>query len=267
MIKPGEIQQIAGKAHVRDTQIEKDYILSWILAGIAAHPVLCPLLAFKGGTVLKKFYFKDYRYSEDLDFSLVRPDLSVEQIKAAFQEVCQYIKEEANINISISEFGVHTTGNINFYLQYTGPLGGGGNNKQVKVDISPNEHFCYSVEKQVMFRSYSDIPEVILNCYSLSEILTEKLRSLISRSQPRDYYDLWYLCEIEGMDILQHKTEFETKARHKGLDPNSLQEKLDAKLPNFQARWDKSMKEQIADLPPYDQIHRQLSRHFRRFMA
>lgn len=234
MIKPGEIQQIAGKAHVRDTQIEKDYILSWILAGIAAHLTLCPLLAFKGGTVLKKFYFKDYRYSEDLDFSLVNLDLSVEQIKAAFQEVCQYIKEEANINISITEFGVHTTGNINFYLQYTGPLGGGGNNRQVKVDISPNEHFCYPVEKQIMFRSY---------------------------------YDLWYLCEIEGMDILQHKPEFEIKARHKGLDPASLQEKLDAKLPNFQVRWDKSMKDQIADLPPYDQIHRQLSRHFRRFMA
>lgn len=234
MIKPGEIQQIAGKAHVRDTQIEKDYILSWILAGIAAHLTLCPLLAFKGGTVLKKFYFKDYRYSEDLDFSLVNLDLSVEQIKAAFQEVCQYIKEEANINISITEFGVHTTGNINFYLQYTGPLGGGGNNRQVKVDISPNEHFCYPVEKQIMFRSYSD---------------------------------LWYLCEIEGMDILQHKPEFEIKARHKGLDPASLQEKLDAKLPNFQVRWDKSMKDQIADLPPYDQIHRQLSRHFRRFMA
>jgi hypothetical protein len=33
MIKPGEIQQKARAAGVRDHQIEKDYVLSWILKG------------------------------------------------------------------------------------------------------------------------------------------------------------------------------------------------------------------------------------------
>ncbi len=37
MIKPGEIQNKARAVGVRDQQIEKDYILSWILQGIAAH--------------------------------------------------------------------------------------------------------------------------------------------------------------------------------------------------------------------------------------
>jgi predicted nucleotidyltransferase component of viral defense system len=35
MIKPGEIQQKANAVGVRDQQIEKDYILSWILFGIS----------------------------------------------------------------------------------------------------------------------------------------------------------------------------------------------------------------------------------------
>ena len=35
MIKPGEIQQKAREAGVRDQQIEKDYVLSWIVKGIA----------------------------------------------------------------------------------------------------------------------------------------------------------------------------------------------------------------------------------------
>jgi predicted nucleotidyltransferase component of viral defense system len=35
MIKPGEIQQKARETGVRDQQIEKDYVLSWILKGIA----------------------------------------------------------------------------------------------------------------------------------------------------------------------------------------------------------------------------------------
>lgn len=35
MIKPGEIQNKAREVSVRDQQIEKDYILSWVLQGIA----------------------------------------------------------------------------------------------------------------------------------------------------------------------------------------------------------------------------------------
>ena len=37
MITPGEIQKKANQAGVRDQQIEKHYILSWILWGGANH--------------------------------------------------------------------------------------------------------------------------------------------------------------------------------------------------------------------------------------
>ncbi len=62
MIKPGEIQNKARKVGVRDTQIEKNYILSWILQGIAMHQRLSRAIVFKGVTVLKKVYFEDYRF-------------------------------------------------------------------------------------------------------------------------------------------------------------------------------------------------------------
>lgn len=51
--------------------IEKDYALSYVLAGIASQPELADTLIFKGGTALKKIYFGDYRFSEDLDFSVI----------------------------------------------------------------------------------------------------------------------------------------------------------------------------------------------------
>src|SRR5689334_8139908 len=50
--------------------IEKDYLLSYLLAGLSAVPELRGL-RFKGGTALKKVYFGEYRFSEDLDFSAV----------------------------------------------------------------------------------------------------------------------------------------------------------------------------------------------------
>jgi predicted nucleotidyltransferase component of viral defense system len=263
MIRPAEIQKKANKEKVRDTQIEKDYILTWILIGVANNEDLSKSLAFKGGTALKKFYFKDYRYSEDLDFTLVDDDLSNDAIQDAFNEVFQYVREEANISLSMEDFGIHKTGNINFYISYVGPLGGAGANKRVKVDISRTEMLIFQLEKRPMLDAYSDQEDCMVQCYSLDEIMTEKMRSLLSRTQPRDYYDLWFLSEMEGMEMADHRYEFEAKARHKGLDPDSLQEKLDGKINVFKSRWDSSMKDQIAELPPFEHVHRELSKHFR----
>ena len=263
MIRPAEIQRKANREKVRDTQIEKDYILTWILSGIAVNEVLAKALVFKGGTVLKKFYFEDYRYSEDLDFTLIDDDLTNEAIQDAFEEVFQYVREEANIPLAMEDFGIHETGNINFYISYIGPLGGIGANKRVKVDISRTEKLCFGVENRSIFEAYSDQEECAIQCYSLNEVMTEKMRSLLSRTQPRDYYDLWYLSEIEGMEMAELRYEFEEKARHKELDPNALQDKLEEKVVVFKSRWEKSMKDQIADLPPFEQVHRELGKHFR----
>src|SRR4051812_44821466 len=98
MIKASEIQIIAREAGVRDSQIEKDYILSWLLQGVANHKALSTTIVFKGGTVLKKVYFEDYRFSEDLDFTLLEESTN-EQIYLWFNEVFEYIREETNINL------------------------------------------------------------------------------------------------------------------------------------------------------------------------
>jgi len=54
---------------VRLDIVEKDYTLSYLLAAIAETPYLGDRIALKGGAALKKLYFADYRFSEDLDYS------------------------------------------------------------------------------------------------------------------------------------------------------------------------------------------------------
>ena len=76
---------------------------------------------------------------------------------------------------------------------------------------------------------------------------------------------MWYLCEQEQMDLAFHRPAFEQKCAYKQLDAMTLQDRLEAKIDTFKARWNLSMKEQIADLPPFEQVHRELSRHFKRF--
>jgi len=66
-----KIQDEANLKKVPMHVIEKDYALSYALAGMAKQPELFHSLIFKGGTALKKIFFGDYRFSEDLDFSAI----------------------------------------------------------------------------------------------------------------------------------------------------------------------------------------------------
>ena len=76
------------QAHV----VEKDYALGWLLAGIAAHPVIGPRWVFKGGTCLKKCYFETYRFSEDLDFTLQDADhLDETFLASVFEEIGEWV--------------------------------------------------------------------------------------------------------------------------------------------------------------------------------
>ena len=264
MIKPGEIQKLANKVGVRDSQIEKDYILSWILCGIANHSELSKEIVFKGGTVLKKVYFDDYRYSEDLDFTLIT-DRSNDQLKEWFDQVFEYIKEEANIPLEIVDQNDHEDGGMNFYISYIGPFGGDGSNKKVKVDISRSEELVFDAVAKPAIINYSDLEEYELLCYPLEEVLVEKLRCTMQRMQPRDYYDIWYLLEVYGMDIDFFVPEFIEKCEAKDIDPSAFHKSIEKRLPQYNGRWAKSMADQIQDLPPFEQVQREMNRHLKKF--
>jgi predicted nucleotidyltransferase component of viral defense system len=264
MIKPGEIQQKANIVGVRDQQIEKDYILSWILFGISKHEQLSKAIVFKGGTVLKKVYFKDYRFSEDLDFTLLNAEILNEQIFAWFKEVFEFIKDEANIPIEIIDNNEHEDGGINFYISYIGPLGGQGNNKKVKVYISRSEQLVFEPIMKDVFIGYSDLEEHQLLYYPLEEVLVEKMRSVMQRMQARDFYDIWYLLVEHKIDVDFYVSEFESKCKSKDLLHTDFPKKLDERLPQYKGRWKSSMSEQIKDLPNFDQAEREVQRHLKK---
>lgn len=272
MIKPGEIQNKARKGKVRDQQIEKDYVLSWILQGISQHQNLAKCLIFKGGTVLKKVYFEDYRFSEDLDFTLLDETVSNDQIMAWFQEIFEYVLEEANIPLEIIESQSNSErpelekDSLNFYISFIGPLGGQGNHKKVKIDLSRNEPLVFEANNRELILSYSDQTSHQLLCYSLEEVLVEKLRSVMQRMQPRDLYDIWYLLEVHGMDMSQYTYEFGAKCANKDINSAEFQDKISQRMPQYKGRWHNSLADQIHDLPDFEQVEREVMRHVKKFI-
>ena len=123
----------------------------------------------------------------------------------------------------------------------------------------------FEIENRPVFREYSDMPEelFLLQCYSLSEVLIEKMAALMGRTQVRDLYDFWHLTENEQMSNNEHKPDFERNAINKKLNPNQFQEKIIGKEKNLKQAWQISLEDQIHDLPKFDDVFRESKRHFK----
>jgi len=133
MIRSSEISKLAHQLGLGDKTIEKDYVLTWVLFALAASP-LRELLAFKGGTAIKKIYVPDYRFSEDLDFTLLDLSLTNDALQSAVEALYPWLKGEANLTLATRKVEVHTSGNPTFYLNYIGPLQGELASVRAKVD-------------------------------------------------------------------------------------------------------------------------------------
>ena len=82
------LQQAWRRLDPQSYVIERDYLLSWVLAGISAVPELRETFVFKGGTAIKKCYFGDCRCSEDLDFSGQEGGLTGGALEEAMGQAC-----------------------------------------------------------------------------------------------------------------------------------------------------------------------------------
>ncbi|MGB0931452.1 MAG: nucleotidyl transferase AbiEii/AbiGii toxin family protein, partial [Chitinophagales bacterium] len=87
MIPHREIRAKALEKGVSPEIIDKDWVLSHVLKGICEMPDLGEHLIFKGGTCLKKCFFPNYRFSEDLDFTATIDNLKIDN--ALLDGLCQ----------------------------------------------------------------------------------------------------------------------------------------------------------------------------------
>jgi len=272
MIKQKGISKLANSEGVRQQQIEKDYIISWVIWGIYNNDTLKDALIFKGGTCIKKVHIEDYRFSEDIDFTLnpaIEQTISNDEIYSAFGEIFAEIKEAANIDLSIPEDSKEsheTSDSIKFYIAYVGPLGGRGDH--VKTDISRGERLEFDVKQRKMLDQYSDLAEegeLTIQSYGLEEVVIEKMAALMGRTIPRDLYDFEYLTNTEGIELQDVFYEFQRKAEHKGHDPAEFVQKVTEKEKILEKAWTDSLSHQIKDLRKFKDVWRDFNKQLRKF--
>jgi predicted nucleotidyltransferase component of viral defense system len=98
MIRRQDILDRAGEWQLRPEVVEKDYVLGWLLSSLGGHPTVASTWVFKGGTCLKKCYFETYRFSEDLDFTLLpAAPCARREILQILQEVARGVSSDSGI--------------------------------------------------------------------------------------------------------------------------------------------------------------------------
>ncbi len=256
-----------GGRRIPEAVLERDYCLAWFLAGLSRSP-LHDDLVFKGGTALKRCYFGDYRFSEDLDFTLAS-DLPIEAILKALDETYAEVQRASGIVFRYSR--EHRKKHLNshtFYLAYEGPLPA-SSPKEVKVDITIRERFVCPLQERPILQGYDEYEDLPDDCpvqvYSLEEIAVEKLAALTdrARNEPRDLYDIWFLISNGHVDLAMLVPEIDSKLEFRGRTREGLDEELVRKQQRFQKLWSARLAAQMATIPEFDDVFRSVRRHLR----
>jgi predicted nucleotidyltransferase component of viral defense system len=245
--------------------LERDYCLAWFLA-VLSESDLKKVLAFKGGTALKRCYFSDYRFSEDLDFTLVEP-VQFEEIVRRLEPVYAKVKSVSGITFAFDrEDRQRHSNSYTCYLKYTGPLPAGND---VKVDITLSERLVFPLEERVVLRGYEefgDVPEDrVIKVYSLGEICAEKTIALAdrARNEPRDLYDLWYLTTHQGVEMNHLTDAICEKLDFRGKKCAGIEDAILRKEQRLRALWSTRLAYQMSTLPQFEEVFRAVRRTLR----
>ena len=199
--------------------LEKDYVLGWLLVGLARSRA-APRLAFKGGTALSKIYFPGaWRLSEDLDFTFLAPAGARDFAAALTGEFVSLVREAAP-GLQIALRGPpHLVGDdyLQARVRFDGPIGAG----TVKIEAS-REDPVGPLRSRNLRRSDFDYPRQRVRVYSIENMVSEKLRAMAGRRRVRDYYDVWKLTKVHRIDWTEVRRLFPAKCQFKGLRVRSM---------------------------------------------
>lgn len=264
MILKREIAQKSEEWNVPPETVDKDWVLGHFLSAFYSIEEHNEKLVFKGGTALRKCYFQNYRFSEDLDFTSRTEDYKL--TRKLLNEVVKIAENNSGILFHIQEIS-----ELNFKDKLTGykaklKYWGANHTKNqeppsperwmtnLKVEITLYEKMVFESELRNISHPYSDLVSdktVEIPCYNLKEFIAEKIRALVQRSYvaPRDYYDIYFLKDsFNNKDWKEIKTAFLAKMEFKGLNFENVEQLInDRSIKIVKSAWENSLKHQIPE--------------------
>lgn len=271
MILQSEIIEIARANNVKTKTIDKDWILGHFLNAMYSIKEIHEKLVFKGGTCLKKCYIEDYRFSEDLDFTLV--DKTFEIDVSLFKQIIKQAEKTSGAKFYFDRKKVQKFKDINQGYEVIVKFWGADHKPnqrslppsrwqtKIKIDISYLEELLTSPVRKSIFHNYSDKKSIdqYIPVYSLHEIISEKLRSLVQRNRPRDIYDIWVLSDyFSDEEFPTIKSLLQDKSTGKNINISEFSSFVNPEKERKNKRaWDSSLADHLPEdkLPDFNIVY------------
>jgi len=252
MIDYFQIQRLSSQKAISEEIIEKDYFIELLLFYLSNNPYFSKKMIFRGGTALKKIYFPEYRYSEDLDFILLKNenfgdsenklDKILLKISADFP-----FKPIKVSSIKNDRLQIFITYNIANEIKSV---------KELKVDIVKDTFIPYFENKKIIF-TFKDFRgnNHDLNTCTLESIVVDKiLRITDVDKEARDIYDLWHILKL-NLNIGKISEQFRKRT---GYNP-FFQDLINAvNSPIYKQTWKLRLEKQVLKLPAYETVAEEL---------
>jgi predicted nucleotidyltransferase component of viral defense system len=249
---------------LRAETVEKDYVLGWLLAAVGQHPGAKEAWVFKGGTCLKKCYFETYRFSEDLDFSLLPgAAYTADALRQILIEVAARATELSGVTFPGDTISVRERKDARGRTTFEGKVGYSGplavpTIPRILFDITQHEPVLDEAASRPVFHPYPDKsePPAQVAAYSLLELFSEKVRALFERTRPRDLYDVVYILEnhAAAMDLDQARDLLRRKCNTKAIaaPSSAILLKTVREAGELRSEWENMLAHQLPQLPPLD---------------
>lgn len=274
MIAKQELLELAKDFGLAAEVVEKDYALGWMLAAIGQHPDTRDTWLFKGGTCLKKCFFETYRFSEDLDFTLLEPGhLDSAFLGKLFQDIAAWVYDETGMVLppearkaevfTNPRGGTSAEGRIG----YRGPLGRTGDAPRIKLDLTDHERVVLAPDRRDVHHPYSDRPQggIKVTTYCFEELFAEKTRALAERLRPRDLYDVVHLYRRQDWTAERPKViaTLAEKCTFKGIPvPTMDSVKTSPLRSELEISWGQMLAHQLPVLPTFESFWDELPEVF-----
>lgn len=262
MITRADLNQRVREWGLREDVVEKDYVLGWVLWGIGSDRLLSTKWVFKGGTCLKKCYIETYRFSEDLDFSILpQGPLLPDDLAPIIERILRLVTAESGIDFSDRppNFRIRASGqSVEGRIYYRGPRNTPGA-ASIKLDLTGNELVVRPTVLREVAHPYPDgLPTpATVRCYSFEELFAEKLRAMGERGRPRDLYDIVNL--FHRRDLRQYaelvRTALIDKCRAKGVPIPTYQNlEVSPYRSELESEWENMLGHQLQATSPFSQF-------------
>ncbi len=212
MITAEVIQKLATQYQTTALNVAREYCQHLFLSAFYQRGAADRVL-FKGGTALRIIYGSP-RFSEDLDFSGfgIRKPAIEELIADTLSAI-----ERVGISIEIEEAKA-TSGGYLGIIHYRA----GDYHVEIRLEISLRDRTAVKPETALIAGDF--LPAYTLLHLPQELLVEEKLKALLDRAKPRDFYDLYFILRKGLLAQKNRHVLKEALARLKAMRSEPLQE-------------------------------------------